>query len=187
MPDETPKTAPAAAPKAAPGMASVAWDGEVPRLLRQAFSDAIEECATYRGQDFVRVSSSRVLEILEFLKLEGDYDFLVDVTAVHYPKREPAFDLFHLVYSFSRNHRLRIVSRIADGATPPSASAVYPAANWLEREVFDMFGIRFDGHPGLKRILLPDEWTGHPLRKDYGILDMDNNWVQKNLGIESGQ
>jgi NADH-quinone oxidoreductase subunit C len=81
----------------------------------------------------------------------------------------------------------RSKTQIADGATLPSSVPIWAGANWLEREVFDMFGIKFDGHPDMKRILLPEEWKGHPLRKDYGILQQDNEWVQINLGIESGQ
>jgi NADH-quinone oxidoreductase subunit C len=80
-----------------------------------------------------------------------------------------------------------VKTQIADGESLSSSVPVWATANWLEREVFDMFGIKFDGHPDLKRILLPDGWKGHPLRKDYGILQQDNEWVQINLGIESGQ
>jgi NADH-quinone oxidoreductase subunit C len=92
-----------------------------------------------------------------------------------------------MLYSFSRKQRLLVKTQIADGASIASSVSIWPAANWLEREVFDMFGIQFEGHPDLKRILLPDGWKGHPLRKDYGILQQDKEWVQINLGIESGQ
>ena len=82
---------------------------------------------------------------------------------------------------------IRVKIMIADGESVPSAVPIWATANWLEREVFDMFGIRFDGHPDLKRILLPDGWKGYPLRKDYGIIQQDQEWVRANLGIESGQ
>jgi NADH-quinone oxidoreductase subunit C len=106
---------------------------------------------------------------------------------VHWPKREAAFDIIYVLYSFSRNQRIRLKIRVKDGERPRSSVDLYPTANWLEREVYDMFGVEFDGHPDLRRILMPDEWTGFPLRKDRTILDMDNRWVQENLGIESGQ
>ena len=115
------------------------------------------------------------------------FDYLVDITAVHYPKREQQFDMVYVLYSFPRNERIRVKARIKDGEHVQSVVAIWPTADWLEREVFDMFGIVFDGHPGLKRILLPEDWKGHPLRKDYDILQQDREWVQINLGIESGQ
>ena len=110
---------------------------------------------------------------------------MVDVTAVHYPEREKQFEVVWILYSFERNERIRIKTVVAESV--PSVFSIWPTANWLEREVFDMFGIQFEGHPDLKRILLPDGWKGYPLRKDYGIIQQDNEWVQINLGIESGQ
>jgi NADH-quinone oxidoreductase subunit C len=118
---------------------------------------------------------------------EDLFDYCVDITAAHYPQREQQFEVIWILYSISRNERVRVKVEIAEGAPIPSAVSIWPAANWLEREVFDMFGIQFEGHPDLKRILLPDGWKGYPLRKDYDILQQDKEWVQINLGIESGQ
>jgi NADH-quinone oxidoreductase subunit C len=76
---------------------------------------------------------------------------------------------------------------VGEGESAPSVASIWPTADWLEREVYDMFGIVLAGHPNLKRLLLPEEWEGFPLRKDYDILQQDDAWVRENLGIESGQ
>ena len=135
------------------------------------------------------VSREGLVAICEFLKSDegGAHAVLTDETAVDYPKREKRFEVVYQLYSFKRNDRLRLKLLVGEGEKVPSVVAVWPAANWLEREVYDMFGVLFDGHPDLKRILLPDEWTGHPLRKDYDILRQDQAWVRSNLNIESGQ
>ncbi len=168
-------------------MATTVWDSELTGLLKDQFGERISEFSSYLGQNFLVAAPEAVIPIIEFLKLEADFDYLVDVTAVDYPKRAERFDLVYVLYSFARNQRIRVKTRIAEGYKPASAVGVHLTANWLEREVFDMFGIEFAGHPNLKRILLPEGWEGHPLRKDYSIIQMDNRWVQENLGIESGQ
>jgi NADH:ubiquinone oxidoreductase subunit C len=91
------------------------------------------------------------------------------------------------LYSFPKNERVRLKVHAGEHESVPSVCEIWPAANWLERECYDMFGIVFAGHPNLKRILLPEEWQGHPLRKDYDILKQDAAWVRENLGIDSGQ
>jgi len=155
--------------------------------LKGQYGSGIREASSYLGQNYLVVEPAIVFELLQILRDGEQFDYCVDITAVHYPQREKQFDLLWILYSFSKNERIRLKIMIADGESVPSAVPVWATANWLEREVFDMFGIRFDGHPDLKRILLPDGWKGHPLRKDYGIIQQDQEWVKANLGIESGQ
>ncbi len=154
--------------------------------LKRQFGTGLESW-TYLNQNYFQVDRSLIPTVLQLLRDEEKFDYCVDVTAVHYPKRERQFDIVWILYSFEHNERLRVRTQIADGEHIPSVASLWATANWLEREVFDMFGIQFDGHPDLKRILLPDGWKGHPLRKDYGIIQQDQEWVQINLGIDSGQ
>ena len=142
---------------------------------------------THLGQNYFEVDRSLIPDFLRLLRDDEKFDYCVDITAVHYPKRQKAFDVVWILYSFAGNERLRVKTQIADGEGIASGVPLWATANWLEREVCDMFGIKFEGHPDLKRILLPDGWKGYPLRKDYGILQQDSEWVQINLGIESGQ
>ena len=170
-------------------MAVEPWDGPIADGLKQHFGDAIKECSTYRGQEFVEVGLSSVRPIIDYLKDEEGFDYLVDITAVDYPEREEGkrFDLLWILYSFRQNVRMRVKAQLDGGEKVPTATESYSTANWLEREVFDMFGIEFDGHPNMTRILMPDEWDGHPLRKDYSIIEQDETWVRENLQIESAQ
>ena len=177
----------AAPPKPPATMAATPWDSDLARELKERFGEGISETSTYLGQNFLVARPDSVIPILEYLKLEADFDYLVDVTAVDWPKRAERFDLVYVLYSFSRNERVRVKTFIADGYKPETAVSVHLTANWLEREVFDMFGIEFADHPDMRRILMPEEWQGYPLRKDYGILQQDSRWVQENLEIESGQ
>lgn len=176
---------PAAAKPAGP--APQPWESEIGEALKKRFGSAVDP-QTYLGQNYLVVKAPAAYETLEILRDDFLFDYCVDVTAVHRPERKAEeFDLIWILYSFPRNERVRVRAAFADGEAVPSVVPLWPTANWLERECFDMFGIRFEGHPDLKRILLPDEWKGHPLRKDYGILQQDTEWVQINLGIESGQ
>ncbi len=181
-----PVATPAAAPPKPAGPVPVPWSSPLAEKYKGRYGSGLE-ALSYLGQNYLTVNRSLIPGILQILRDEDHFDYCVDITAVHYPKREKQFDVLWILYSFPRNERVRVKTQIADGESLPSAVQIWATANWLEREVYDMFGIKFDGHPDLKRILLPDGWKGHPLRKDYGILQQDQEWVQINLGIESGQ
>jgi NADH-quinone oxidoreductase subunit C len=168
-------------------MAATPWESDLARELKETFGEGVSQTSTYLGQNFIVAKPASAIPILEYLKLESDFDYLVDVTAVDWPKRAERFDVVYILYSFARNERMRVKILIPDGYRPETAVGVHLTADWLEREVYDMFGIEFAGHPNMRRILMPDEWQGFPLRKDYGILQQDQSWVRENLGIESGQ
>ena len=175
-----------AAPAKPTGPVPLPWTSPLVEKYRSQYGSGLD-AQTYLGQNYLTVDRALIPNILRLLRDEEQFDYCVDITAAHYPKREKQFDVVWILYSFPRNERMRVKTQIADGASIPSSVSIWPTANWLEREVYDMFGITFDGHPDLKRILLPDGWKGFPLRKDYGILQQDQEWVQINLGIESGQ
>jgi NADH-quinone oxidoreductase subunit C len=174
---------PAAPPKEAP----VPLDNELVKRYKARFGEGIREAWTDRKQAILVVAPEPLLEIAQYTRDEEQFDLLVDLTAVDWPKREKRFDLVLILYSFAKNERLRIKAHVGEGESAPSVAGVWPTADWLEREVYDMFGIVFSGHPNLKRLLLPEEWEGFPLRKDYDILQQDDAWVRENLNIPSGQ
>ena len=163
------------------------WSGELPEALRKQFPEAALEALMFRDQNFLIIPKESFLAVANYLKSEFGFTLLADLTAMDFPKEEKRFQVIYQLYSFTRNERLRLKVPVGDGETSQSAISVWGAADWMEREIYDMFGIRFEHHPNLRRILLPEEWQGYPLRKDYSILQQDNRWVQENLHIESGQ
>jgi NADH-quinone oxidoreductase subunit C len=195
---QTPKSANTPAPPAAPKPAvppaakppvvlQVPLDNELTCRYRERFGAAILDALEDRKQPYLVIDAGQLREIALYSRDVEKFDLLEDYTAVDWPRREKRFDLIAVVYSFPHNTRLRLKIPLATHEDAASLVPIWPVANWLEREIFDMFGIRFIGHPDLKRILLPEEWQGHPLRKDYDILKQDDDWVRENLGIESGQ
>ena len=180
-----------AAPKPAPKpvVKPEPWSSPLLEEIKRRFPDAVTEAVVFRNQPSVTLAKQSLIAVGEFLKSNdgGAYVFLTDETAVDYPKREKRFEIIYQLYSFRLNSRLRLKVMAGEGDQVPSVAGLWPTANWLEREVYDMFGVQYEGHPDLKRILLPDGWTGHPLRKDYDILKQDDAWVKANLGIPSGQ
>jgi len=145
--------------------------------LQRRFGDAIVETQDYRGDQTAVVARDALPAVLAHCRDDTAlaFDVLMDLTAVDYlkyPGREdgPRFEVVYHLYSLVHNHRLRLKVRVEeDDAVAPSAVALWPIANWLEREVWDMFGVRFEGHPDPRRLLMYEAFVGHPLRKDYPI------------------
>ncbi len=142
--------------------------------LQERFPKIITDVHCECGDETVYVTVDGLLEISRFLKENSEYSMngLMDLTAVDglWQEWSPRFEVIYHFYSTQLNHRLRVKVRVSEAeACVPSLTSLWPIANWFEREVWDMFGIRFEGHPDLKRILMYEEFVGHPLRKDYPI------------------
>jgi NADH-quinone oxidoreductase subunit C len=185
-----PKAAPAAGAKPAPPArkaptitTEITGDPLIDRIKKQ-FGSAITETVATLGQQIVRVKRESYAALCRFLRDDDEarFDMCNDLTAVHWPERTgEEFDVVVNLYSVPKNRRLRVKVAIADGETCPSVTPLWKGADWMEREVYDMFGMRFDGHADLRRILLPVDWPGHPLRKEYPIEYRDNEWTDKHL------
>jgi NADH-quinone oxidoreductase subunit C len=142
--------------------------------IRERFPEAFEDAINFRDEMTIRVKREYLRDVAEFLRDHGDlrYNLLTDLTAVDMLqlREAPRFDVVVQLYSIPNRVRLRLKAGLEDGEPVPSLTPVYEAANWFERECYDMFGIIFEGHPNLRRILLADDWDeGHPLRKDYPL------------------
>lgn len=143
--------------------------------LKEKFASSIVDVVEFRGEVTVTVRKQEVLDVLSFLKQSLQYNLLTDVTAVDYlGKKEERFMMVYQLYSIPNKDRLRIKTPVSEGdCSVQSATQVWQTANWLEREVYDLFGINFINHPDLRRILMTPEWEGHPLRKDYPLQGPD--------------
>jgi len=134
--------------------------------------EVIAELISFRGELTVVVRRDHLRSLAEFLLADPDlaFTYLSDVTGMDRFPIEPRFELNYHLLSLSRRETIRLRVRIpGDDAVTESVIPVWPTANWHEREIFDLLGIRFEGHPNLRRMLLPDDWEGHPLRKDYPV------------------
>jgi NADH-quinone oxidoreductase subunit C len=158
---------------------SAAKDPDLLRLVA-CLGEGAEEAFEQSGELVCQVAKERILEVLRLCRNDASlsYEMLSDETATHFPASPGfAFSVVYHLTSLSRAKRLRLRILIPEGFEPESAVQVYPAANWLEREVFDMLGIRFRNHPDLVRILCPDDWEDHPLRKEYPV----TGWGQRDI------
>ena len=204
-PPATPRPAPAAKPAAAPAGAEHAPKAAPPSgppdppppadkpapafiaALEAAIPGSVAQISYWVGDWTIIVPAVRIVAIAKWLRESPDaaFDMCSDLTATDWPPRAERFDVVYVLYSTRHRHRLRVKAKLANDTPIASVTPVWPSANWLEREVYDMFGITFTGHPDLRRILMPSDWQGHPQRKDYplegpGELLMENpiDWLK---------
>jgi NADH/F420H2 dehydrogenase subunit C len=189
------KPAPPAGPPDPPPPAGT----EVPSFitaLQSALPGAVTQLSFWVGDWTMIVPASRLLDVAQFLRdtPETAFDFCSDVTASDWPTRPQRFDVVYCLYSTRHRRRVRLKVRAAESEGVPSVSRIWPSANWLEREVYDLFGVNFTGHPDRRRILMPEDWQGFPQRKDYplegpGELLMENplDWLKLRQAREDAE
>jgi NADH-quinone oxidoreductase subunit C len=152
--------------------------------LRQKFAAGVGEATSFLTQLSIRADAESIVAVCTFLRDDAAalFNYLSDLTCVHYPMRAGApLEIVYNLFSITRNERVRLKVGLAEGASVPSVTGVWPTADWMEREVYDLFGVTFRNHPDLRRILLPMDWEGHPLRKDYPLEFIENAWTERHL------
>lgn len=146
-------------------------------LVKEKFPQAVLEAVEFRGEQTLVLQPSSLLSVCTYLQKNLHYNFLSTVTAVDWPERVPRFDVVYQLLSLTHQCVLRLKVRVGEPGEEhpslPSVCGIWPGANWYEREVFDLFGLEFADHPDLRRILMPPDWTTHPLRKDYPLAGFD--------------
>jgi NADH-quinone oxidoreductase subunit C len=156
------------------------------KKLKSQFGEAVIDAVEFLGQVSIRVESGNIVEICAFLRTDEDtpFNYLSDLTCVHYPmNKEAPLEIVYNLLSIKRNERVRLKVGTTEKGSVPSVTSVWPSANWMEREVYDLFGVAFSNHPDLRRILLPPDWVGHPMRKDYALEFIENEWTEKHLPV----
>lgn len=153
---------------------------EIAEKIKEKFPDEVLDIKEFRDQISVILKKGRILEICRYLHDEPDlyFDYLVDVCGVDYlGKKDKRFEVVYHLYSIKHRHRIRLKAEVSeDNPTIDSVMRVWVGANWHEREAYDMYGIVFNGHPDLSRILMPEDWEGHPLRKEYPVKGPEKEW-----------
>ena len=150
---------------------------EAVEKVRERFPQAVIETVEFRGEQTIVLNTEQLVAVCAYLQKNLQYTFLATVTAVDWDERIPRYDVVYHLLSIPNRAELRLKVRVGkrreEHPAVPTVTGVWPGANWYEREVYDMFGIVFPGHPDLRRILMPDDWTTHPLRKDYPLSGFD--------------
>jgi NADH-quinone oxidoreductase subunit C len=154
------------------------------KKLKAQFGASVGDASEFIGQLSVNIGADQIVAVCDYLKRdrETSFNYLSDLTCVHYPdRREAPFEVVYNLFSIEHNERVRLKVRTSGGVE--SVTGVWPSANWLEREVYDLFGVTFANHPDLRRLLLPPDWEGHPLRKDYPLEFIENAWTERHLPV----
>lgn len=143
--------------------------------LKEKFGEAVLSTVEFRGEQTLNVSLAMTKPLLKYCRDELSFDYLVDVSSVDHTGEEPRFEMVYELYGYSHNEHLRVKCRVADEAEVPTVSDIWPTANWHEREVYDMMGIKFAGHPDLRRILMWDGYPYFPLRKEFPLAGLPSD------------
>jgi NADH-quinone oxidoreductase subunit C len=141
---------------------------EIANNINQIAPEAILDAKTAPDGPVIEIAAAHIVAVCRYLK-ESGFERVSGITGVDWWPRAPRFEVVYLLHSVSRNERLRLTVRLLEDEEIDSVTSIWRGANWYEREVFDLFGVRFRNHPNLERIMMPADWEGYPLRKDYPV------------------